>query len=57
VQRPAAALRRDDVEDVREREVGDAERELLVDVQRRPPDGGEREPDECGGRGDDRGRE
>ena len=33
-----------------------AQRQLLVDVQRRPPDGGEREPDEAGGRTDDRSR-
>jgi len=32
VQRPAAALRRDDVEHVPEREIGDAKRQLLVDV-------------------------
>ena len=46
VQRPAAALRRDDVEDVPERELGDPERQLLVDVERRPPDGLERDGDE-----------
>jgi hypothetical protein len=34
MKRPAAALRRDDLEDVAEREVRDAERQLLVDVQR-----------------------
>ena len=38
VDRSATALGRDDVEDVPEREVGDAERQLLVDIQRRPPD-------------------
>jgi hypothetical protein len=56
VQRPAAALRRDDVEDVPEREVGNPERQLLVDVERGPPDGGKREPDERGRRRDDGGR-
>jgi len=38
MQRAAAPLRRDDVEDVAEREVRDAQRQLFVDVERRPPD-------------------
>jgi hypothetical protein len=32
--RAAAALRRDDVKDVVERELGEPQRQLLVDVQR-----------------------
>jgi hypothetical protein len=49
--RAAAALRRDDVEDVPERELRDAERQLLVDVQGRPPDGlqGDSDQQENGG--------
>jgi hypothetical protein len=46
VQRAAAALRRDDVEDVAERVLGDAERQLLVDVERPRPNARERQPDE-----------
>lgn len=46
VQRPPAALRGDDVKDVPEREIAEAKRQLLVDVQRRPPDGRQREPRE-----------
>jgi hypothetical protein len=53
---PAAALRRDDVKDVPEREVRDAKRQLLVDVQRPRPDAGKRQPDERRGADDDRGR-
>ena len=57
VQRPAAALRRDDVEDVAEREVAEPERQLLVHVQRRPPDRRQREPGQQARGRDDRGRE
>src|SRR5262249_5166042 len=57
MERPTAALRGDDVEDVPEGEACDPERQLLVDVERRPPHGGKREPDERGRRRDDGGRE
>jgi hypothetical protein len=53
VQRAAAALRRDDVEDVAEGELRDAQRELLVDVQRRPPDRPQLEADDQRRPGDD----
>ena len=48
---PAAALRRDDVEDPAEGVMRDEERQLLVDVQRRPPDRapGEQDGDRHGG--------
>ena len=55
--RAAAALRRDDVEDVPERELREPEGELLVDVQRRPPDGLHRDGDEQENGGDRRRRE
>ena len=50
--RAAAALGRDDVEDPAERVMRDEERQLLVDVQRRPVDRAPGEEDR-----DDRGRE
>ncbi len=46
MERAAAAFRGDDVEDVAEREVGQPESQLLVDVERGAEDGRPGEPDD-----------